>query len=201
MTEQYEQRIGSAPNIRWRDSLEAARAEARREDKLVLAYLWHHECGGSATMGESTYPDPEVEDYIERHFAPIRFNTIEQPEMEAALGSGWTPTLIVEDADGTEHRRSQGYLDARRFLGQMALSRLQVSLDHRDFDAASELAEEVLRLTQGDAHREPEALYWSAVVAYKLSGGDREKLIGGWTQLLERFPESEWAERASYIRL
>ena len=195
-----EQRIGSAPNIRWRDSLEAARAEARSQEKLVLIYLWHHNCGGSATMGERAYPEPEVERYIEEHFAPVRFNTIERPEMEAALGSGWTPTLIVEDADGDEHRRGQGYLDANRLIGQLSLSRLQVALDHRDFEAASALSEEALRRTSGDPEREPEAMYWSAVIAYKLAGGDRERLIEGWTSLLNRFPESEWAMRASYIR-
>jgi hypothetical protein len=196
-----EQRIGAAPNIEWRDSLEAARAEARSENKLVLVYLWHQNCGGSATMGNRAYPEPEVEGYIEQHFAPVRFNTIEQPEMEAVLGSGWTPTLIVEDADGVEHRRSQGYLDMKRLLGQLALSRLQTALDHRDFEAASGLAEDGLRLTQGDHHREPEAMYWSTVIAYKLAGNHRETLTGGWTQLLDRFPESEWAKRASYIRL
>lgn len=195
-----EQRVGAAPNIAWRDSLEAARAEARSEGNLVLIYLWHHNCGGSAAMGNRTYPDPEVERYVEQHFAPIRFNSIEQPEMEAALNSGWTPTLIFTDADGAEHRRSQGYLDANRVLGEMALARLQESLNRRDFEAASGLAEEALRLAEGDPHREPEAMYWSAVAAYKLSG-DREDLTGGWTRLLARFPESEWALRASYIRL
>ncbi|MDN5697335.1 MAG: thioredoxin family protein [Rubrobacter sp.] len=195
-----EQRVGSAPNIRWRDSLEAARAEARGQEKLVLIYLWHHNCGGSATMGERVYPEPEVESYIEDHFAPVRFNTIEEPEMEAALGSGWTPTIITEDPDGNERRRSQGYLDAKRLIGQLALSRLQAAMNSRDFESASGLCEEALRLTQGDPHREPEAMYWSAVIAYKLAGGDRERLIEGWTSLLNRFPESEWAMRASYIR-
>ena len=195
-----EQRVDSAPNIRWRDSLEAARAGARAEGKLVLVYLWHHNCGGSAAMSERAFPDPEVERYIEEHFAPVRFNTIERPEMEAALGSGWTPTLIVEDADGNEHRRSQGYLDANRLIGQLSLARLQTALDRRDFEAASALSEEALRHASGDPEREPEAMYWSAVAAYKLSGDDREKLVAGWSKLLDRFPESEWAKRASYIR-
>lgn len=83
----------------------------------------------------------------------------------------------------------------------MALSRLQVALNHRDFEAASGLTDEALRLTEGDGHRKPEAMYWSAVVAYKLAGGDRDKLIGGWEELLDRFPDSEWAGRADYIRL
>jgi hypothetical protein len=194
-----DQLVGSAPNILWRDSLEAARAEARREGKLVLVYLWHHNCGGSHAMGERTYPNPNVERYLEENFSPVRFNTIERPEMEAALASGWTPTLSFTDAAGREHRRSQGYLDANRLLGEMSLARLQEALDRRDFDTASELSNEALRLVEGDPHREPEAMYWSAVAAYKFSD-DRTELTGGWEKLLDRFPESEWASRAGYIR-
>ena len=101
-----EQRVGSAPNICWRDSLEAARAEAGQQNKLVLIYLWHHNCGGSATMGERAYPEPRVESYIEDYFSPVRFNTIEEPEMEAALGSGWTPTIII--AKGRRAMKASG---------------------------------------------------------------------------------------------
>jgi len=92
--------IGSAPNISWRSSLEEAREEARRDGRLVLVYLWHHKCGGSKTMGERTYPDEAAKSFLESHFAPVRFNTIEEPRVEAGFSSGWTPTLIFEDADG-----------------------------------------------------------------------------------------------------
>jgi len=46
--------------VHWRDSLEEARQEAGRDGKLVLIYLWHHNCGGSRTMGSETYPDGAV---------------------------------------------------------------------------------------------------------------------------------------------
>lgn len=179
--------------------MEEARQEAHGEGKLVLVYLWHHNCGGSRTMGEVTYPDREVEDYIERHFAPVRFNTLEEPEVERSFNSGWTPTLIFEDAEGREHRRSQGYLDAGRFLGEMALTRLQEAIDRHAYESAAELSKEALERTGGDGARYPEALYWAAVAAFEVSG-DRGDLTGGWEPLLEEYPESEWAKRASYIR-
>ncbi len=94
-------------NVRWRSSLEEARDEARRDGKLVLIYLWHHECGGSKTMEAETYPEDSVRGYIEEHFVPVRFNVLEQPEVAKRLDSGWTPTIIVEDAEGREHRRSE----------------------------------------------------------------------------------------------
>lgn len=197
--QQTEQPIGSAPNIPWRSSLREAREEADRSGKLVLVYLWHHQCGGSKTMGESTYPNEAVESYLERHFVPVRFNTIEEPDVEADFGSGWTPTLIVEDLDGREHRRSQGYLDTPRFIGEMSLARLKDAIDRHDYEAASERAEGALEKTAGDPEREPEALYWKAVATFEISG-DRDDLTGGWEPLLDGFPHSEWAKKASYVR-
>lgn len=51
----------------------------------------------------------------------------------------------------------------------------------------------------GDLAREPEALYWSAVAAYQVSG-DREDLTEGWNRLLDKFPQSEWTKKAGYVR-
>lgn len=146
-------------NIRWRRSLEEARGEARRDGKLVLIYLWHHNCGGSKTMEAETYPDGEVQVYTERRFVPVRFNVLERPEVAEHFNSGWTPTIIVEDAEGREHRRSQGYLDPERFIGEMSLAHLMDATDRRGFGAASDRLEEVLERVGGDPAREPEALY------------------------------------------
>lgn len=183
----------------WRSSLEEARQEARRDGKLILIYLWHHHCGGSKTMGELTYPDGTANSYLERHFVPVRFNTLEEPEIEAGFDSGWTPTLIVEDPEGREHRRSQGYLDVRRFVGELSLARLKDAIDRHDYETASRLAEEALGRTAGDPEREPEALYWKAVAAFEVTS-DRDDLTGGWEPLLNEFPDSEWAKKASYVR-
>jgi uncharacterized protein YyaL (SSP411 family) len=194
-----EQPVGSAPNIPWRSSLGGAREEARQSGKLVFVYLWHHFCGGSKTMGERTYPDETARSYLERHFVPVRFNTIEDPSVPADFGSGWTPTLIVEDAEGREHRRSQGYLDPERFVGELSLARVKDAVDRHDYEAARERAGEALKKTAGDPWREPEVLYWKAVADFEVSE-DRDDLTGGWEPLMERFPGSEWAKKASYVR-
>ncbi len=90
-----EQPVGSAPNIPWRSSLGEAWEEARQSGKLVFVYLWHHFCGGSKTMGERTYPDETARSCLERHFVPVRFNTIEDPSVLADFGSGWTPRPLL----------------------------------------------------------------------------------------------------------
>ena len=150
-------------------------------------------------MGAVTYPDPEVERYINDHFIPVQFNVVEQPEAMQQFNTPWTPTLIVEDADGKEHRRSQGYLDARRFLAEMSLARVKDAVDRQDYQEAASRAQEASRMTAGDPWRQPEAQYWSGVAAYK-STGDANNLINGWNRLLDEFPDSEWAKRVEFIR-
>jgi len=150
-------------------------------------------------MGAVTYPNPKVEQLIGQHFIPVQFNVVEQPEVMEQFHSTWTPTLLVQDAEGREHRRSQGYLDAPRLLGELALARVQDAVDRGDFAAARDRIGEAMPLTKGDAQREPEAMYWAAVASYKASG-DAENLIQGWNRLLQQFPQSEWAKRAEFIR-
>ena len=150
-------------------------------------------------MGAGTYPDPEVARFIEEHFIPVQFNVIEQPEVMDQFGTPWTPTLIVQDAEGREHRRTQGYLDPRRFLGEMSLAWLKDAIDRRDFEAAQARTAEALEQTKGDPAREPEALYWASVASYKATN-DSAPLIQGWNSLMDRFPDSEWAKRVEFIR-
>src|SRR5262245_18003239 len=113
-------------------------------------------------MGAVTYPNPEVERYIGEHFIPVQFNVVQQPEVMDQFGTPWTPTLIAQDAGGREHRRTQGYLDAQRLLGDLALAWLKYAIDRFDFAAAKERTGEALRRSQGDPFREPEAISWAA---------------------------------------
>src|SRR5437764_13525501 len=95
-------------------------------------------------MGAVTYPNPEVERYIQENFIPVQFNVVEQPDVMDRFNAPWTPTLIVQDADGREHRRAQGYLDPKRFLAEMSLARLQAAIDQHNFSAARELEKDAL---------------------------------------------------------
>lgn len=150
-------------------------------------------------MGAVTYPDPDVERFIQQHFIPVQFNVVEQPEVMDQFNTPWTPTLIIQDAEGREHRRSQGYLDSKRFLAEMSMAVLKDAIDRRDFKTALERSREALERTKGDPEREPEAQYWASVAAYKATE-DPQKLVQGWNRLLDQFPQSEWAKRAEFIR-
>src|SRR5262245_19700607 len=101
-------------------------------------------------MDAVTYADARVQQYIREHFVPVQFNVVEQPEVMQRFNTPWTPTVIVQDADGREHRRSQGYLDAQRFLAEVALARLQAAVDRQDFERAERIAADVQKLAKGD---------------------------------------------------
>ncbi|HEY3322731.1 MAG TPA: hypothetical protein VGP72_19905 [Planctomycetota bacterium] len=150
-------------------------------------------------MGAVTYPNSEVESYISEFFIPIQINVVEHPDIAEKHNAPWTPTILIHDADKKEHRRTEGYLDPRRMIEELSLARMKAAVDRSDFVTAKALAPEVLRTTSGDQAREPEALYWTAVAEYK-STHDAKALTGGWTRLLEQYPESEWAKRAEFIR-
>ena len=150
-------------------------------------------------MGAVTYPDPEVRRLLDAHFVPVQFDVVEDPGAMDRFHTPWTPTLVFTDAAGREVRRSQGFLNPTRFLGEMALAWLKDAIDRRDFETAAGRSEEALRRTGGDPAREPEAIYWAAVAAYKASG-DAGRLIAGWNRLLDEFPASEWARKVEFIR-
>jgi hypothetical protein len=150
-------------------------------------------------MGAVTYPDPKVESFIREHFIPVQFNVVEQPQVMEQFNTPWTPTLIVQDAKGKEHRRSQGYLDPQRFLAEMSLGWLKDAIDRQDYAAAQQRIPEVTQLTKGDPQREPEALYWASVANYKASN-DAQKLVSGWNRLMDDHEDSEWAKKVSFLR-
>lgn len=150
-------------------------------------------------MGAVTYPNHEVERYIEHSFIPVQYNVAERVDAVDQFNAAWTPTIIVQDAEGREYRRSFGYLDPRRFLGELSLARLHRSIHRQDLGDATERVRDALEHTKGDTAREPEVLYFGAVVAYK-STGKAEQLKEGWNRLFKEFAESDWAKKTEFIR-
>ncbi|HYF50887.1 MAG TPA: thioredoxin family protein [Planctomycetota bacterium] len=185
--------------IQWKDSPLEVSAEARREGKLVLLFLFDPDCAGCQRMEKVTFAHPCVAEYIEHHFAPVRMNAAADVSLFERYNCFWTPTLIVQDSEAHECRRTEGFLPPECFVAEMALARLKDALNRHQFERALELAPETRRHLEGDKYREPEGFYWSGVAEYKASK-NVEPLKNWWTRLLEEFPESEWAKRAEVIR-
>src|SRR2546427_11212232 len=107
-------------------------------------------------MGAVTYPNPEVDRTIDQYFVPVQFNVQENPGAFQQFNAAWTPTIIIQDAEGREHRRSEGYLDPQRLLGELALARVKEALNRENYQEARSRAQEAVDITRDDPQREPE---------------------------------------------
>jgi TolA-binding protein len=107
----------------------------------------------------------------------------------------WTPTQIILDADGVERHRIEGFLPVEDFLAQVALGLGKLQFQHHHYAEAEERLRPVCE-SFPKAGAAPEACYWSGVSAYKKTNDAQH--LGSAAQLLkERYPESEWARKAS----
>jgi TolA-binding protein len=132
---------------------------------------------------------------VSEHFVPVEIHVKDRLHDFVRFGVDWTPTLIFLEADGTERYRYVGSLPADDFLAHLKLGLAKTAFARREFDRAisafESLAAECPHLATA-----PEAIYWAAASAYKHSG-DAEFLEKGGVELRERYPESEWAKKAS----
>jgi hypothetical protein len=146
-------------------------------------------------MGAVTYPTASVIEYIKAHFVPVKLNVLEHPDTKQKFYTDWTPTVLVQNAEGRESRRSEGYLGPRELVAELSIARVKTALYDHQYQHALAYADLSLELTKGDPHREPEAYYWRAVADYRASD-DGQKLSDGWDVVIAKFPQSDWAKRA-----
>jgi TolA-binding protein len=109
----------------------------------------------------------------------------------------WTPTLMLLSPAGDVYHQWNGYLPPKQYLAQLYLGLGKAALQEQRFDAAAQRFQSV-----ADRHPDDpaaaEALYWAAVARYKGSGNS-EDLSSGWETLRERYPESEWRTKQSFV--
>lgn len=150
-------------------------------------------------MSTVTYSDQGAQHYIDEHFIPVQLNVKQEPAVMDRYNICWTPTLIVHDEEGREHRRSEGFFNPQMFCAEMALGRLKHKLNRGQFPDAKNMLEDVAKQTKGDREREPEMLFWSGVAFYR-ADHDTKQLLAKWNEVLDQFPDSDWAKRVEFIR-
>jgi hypothetical protein len=115
----------------------------------------------------------------------------------------WGPTFVFLDASKAELRRSVGYLPPADFLAELTLTLGFWNLLHARPAQAYEHFHSVAR-REPASKMSPEALFWTGCAAYRRDGSSKEEKLAAlspwWLEVMERFPESTWADRASAIR-
>ena len=152
-------------------------------------------------MDAVTYPDPKVARLIGESFVPVQVDiTKEDPQIGLLIdrfNQMWTPTVIVLDENGKELRRTVGYTPPEDFIPELLLGLAMVKMHKKDYAGAHEMAQRVVS-EYPNSNDAAEAMYWSGVTAYKRDNNP-EGLTKYWKQLKEKFPDSPWWTKASFI--
>lgn len=146
-------------------------------------------------MDTVTYP--EVAGFLTERFVPVKVKILEDPKMATCYGVNWTPTFIVTDAEGKEHYRFFGFFPSMDFMARLTLAEGYAKLNLGQCEAAAKNFEEVATRFS-EAESAPEAIYMCGVAKYKGGGGNRDLLVAEWRKLVQKFPNSEWAKKASF---
>lgn len=145
------------------------------------------------------YTDPQVVDFIEKHFIPVRVNVREQKDEFQRLGGRfsalWTPTILIVDGDGQERFRIEGFLPKEDFLSQLALGVAHAAFKRGDHAVAERAFREVLE-KYPKTEAAAEAQYWAGVSKYRATN-DAGALKDTAKAFKERYQDSSWAKKAS----
>lgn len=148
-------------------------------------------------MDAVTYSNDEVMSYMGDHFVPVKINTKENPEMVCRFWVNWSPVILILDHKGQEHYHIIGYLPPQEYVAQLALARGKAELDSQNYpEAVKRFSEVVCHYQNCDAS--PEAYYWMGVGKYKKDGSP-QGLLHDWKTLAEKYPQSIWAKKVSFL--
>lgn len=89
-----------ASAIRWQTDLDAALAEARRDDRLVLVDFTADWCPPCIAMKHDVWPDARVARLVAERYVPVLIDTDRDGATTARYGVEGIPTVLVLDASG-----------------------------------------------------------------------------------------------------
>lgn len=182
--------------IEWVPGIEEGLAQAKGSQKLaLLSYTAAPECAGCTRLDDKVYTEEDVIRFVSECFFPVKLDIKKHPESFARFNVEWTPTIIIPDLNGRERHRFVGFLPTEDFLAQLQLGIAKVAFSSQKYKEAQKGFAAVSRL-HPETSAAPESVYWAGVSAYRGSGkGD--PLAQCANELKQKYPESDWAKKAS----
>jgi hypothetical protein len=149
-------------------------------------------------MDAVTYPDEKVTDYISNKYIALRLANNAEPYASDFMVK-WTPRIIVFDAAGQIHQSTIGFSSPEEFIPflELALAKADFNLNHLE---ECKIHLDLILNNHPNSFSAPEAVYYKGVTDYKLSG-EAGPLKDAYNTLKDRYPDSEWTQRAAPYRL
>jgi hypothetical protein len=126
---------------------------------------------------------------------PVEAHIKEHPAWFKRFDAIWTPSVLVLDSDGRERYRIEGYLPRDEFRARLEIALARLAALKKDWSTAEKRYGAVAE-QYGTTSVAPEALYWRDVAKYSQSH-DAAPLRSVAGELKQRYPDSEWATKAS----
>ncbi len=107
------------PGVNWRTDLDAARAEARQTNRLVLVHFWSVTCGPCKLLDRDVFSQPQVGATLEQKYVPVKVNAGDARVLTEALGITRVPTDVVMTPEGTVIERLVSPNTPMAYIGKM----------------------------------------------------------------------------------
>jgi len=149
-------------------------------------------------MDAVTYPNKDVADFINEELIPLRVRFDAVP-LAKDFTVKWTPTIIMLDTKGKEHRRTVGFVPAEEMIPLLELGMAKTCFDLDDQDQAVVYCDQIIR-AYPQSHSAPESVYLRGVSLF-LGTHDAGNLKQLHEKLRNEYPQSAWVQRSSPYRL
>ena len=112
-----------AKEIEWQKNYDAALAQAKKEQKILLVDIYTDWCGWCKKLDRETYSSKDVQAKIAKDFIAVKINP-EKSEAGQKLAQqfdpkGVLPFLVFIDSTGKQIAQIDGYVNAAAFLIQL----------------------------------------------------------------------------------
>lgn len=174
---------------------------AKQKQLPVLIDFWAPGCKGCRKMEITTYQKAKTLSYIDQHFVFVKYDITNRnvPKITSSPIL-WTPTFIIFANDGSEVRKTIGYLNYLQFEAEMEIGRALAFLRKAQSQMALDILENLINSSVNKILL-PETLYWAGVASYFFNKRNAESLVPYWEKLMTNHSESIWAERADCLNV
>jgi thiol:disulfide interchange protein len=97
-------------------TFDAALAEAKRADKVVMIDFFTTWCGPCKKLDRVTWKDPEVVKWLGEHAVAMKVDAEKNVELAKRFQVNAYPTMVFVDGGGKEVERLLGYYEPPAFL-------------------------------------------------------------------------------------
>ena len=124
--------------IQWQNDLDAARAMAERENKLLLVHFYTKSCGPCRVLDDTVFSQPNVAATLHSHFVPVKLNAEEFQATAERFGISRVPSDVVITPEGRLLERMVSPATPMAYIGRMTGIATQYARQAgRDFQTAT----------------------------------------------------------------